>query len=263
MEKSKYTLITGASSGIGRELALVFARKRHSLILLARNQEKLDILAGTLKKEFRVAVEVMVQDLSVPTAYRDIWEQLERKSIEVDILVNNAGFVVYGNFFNTDISDELRMIQVNLISLTQLTKLLVTGMRKHGFGKILNLGSTGSFIPSPLNAVYSATKAYVFSFSEALAEELRGSGVTVTVLCPGATGTEFQQRAGMETVRLLKFGMMNPATVAKKGYRGLMKGKRVVVPGLINKQQVVLSRILPGKVLTWAAKKMLEVRTPN
>ena len=174
------------------------------------------------------------------------------------MLVNNAGVDVYGNFHETDMAKELEMIQLNLVSLTQLTKLLLPEMRKRGYGKILNLGSTGSFIPSPLNAVYSATKAYVLSFSEAIAEELQGSGVTVTVLCPGATRTEFQKRANMENIRLLRYGVMDAADVAEIGYRAMMAGRRVVVPGLFNKVQILLARLLPTSTMTKLAKAMLK-----
>jgi short-subunit dehydrogenase len=202
-------------------------------------------------------VEVVPQDLAVEGAAQEILNKVEQKSIVIDILVNNAGFDVYGNFHETDMEKELQMIQVNLVALTELCKLLLGGMRKRGYGRILNLGSTGSFVPTPLNAVYSATKAYVLSFSEALAEELQGSGVTVTVLCPGATRTEFQQRAGITGVRLLRFGVMEAEAVAEIGYWAVMTGKRVVVPGLFNKVQVLCARLLPRSVMTRAAKAML------
>jgi hypothetical protein len=252
-------LITGASSGIGYHLSKVFARHGHNLVLVARNQPRLNQLAGELQERFGVAVEVIPKDLSVETSAREIVNELQEKSLRIDMLVNNAGVDVYGCFQETEMAQELWMIQINLVTLTQLTKLLLSDMVAQGYGRILNLGSTGSFIPSPLNAVYSATKAYVLSFSEALAEELRGSGVTVTVLCPGATRTEFQRRAGMENVRLLRFGVMEAEKVAEIGYQALMAGKRVVVPGLLNKVQVLSARILPGRVLAKAAKVMLEI----
>lgn len=252
------TLVTGASSGIGRELARVFAHKGHDLILVARDKARLEQLADELRGETGVSVEVLPQDLSMPGAAQKILDQLAQKALTVDILVNNAGFDVYGYFHETDWAKELQMIQVNLIALTELTKLLLPKMLERGQGKILNLGSTGSIIPTPLNAVYSATKAYILNFSAALAEELHGSGVTVTVLCPGATFTEFQQRAGIKNIALLKFGAMEAKPVAEVGYRAVMSGKRVVVPGLFNKLQVLLSRLLPGSWMTGAAKRMLE-----
>ena len=251
------TLITGASSGIGKELARVFAQKGHPLVLVARDEPRLDQLANELRTAYGVGVEVVPQDLSGEGAVRKVVNRLEQKSIVVDILVNNAGFDVYGNFWETDLASELQMIRVNQVALTELCKYLLGGMRERGGGKILNVGSTGSFIPTPFNAVYSATKAYVLSFSESLAEELRGSGVTVTVLCPGATRTEFQQRAGITSARLLKFGLMDAKSVAESGYRGVMKGKRIVVPGFFNKIQVFTTRLLPRSLMTRIAKSML------
>jgi len=258
--KPSFTLITGASSGIGRELAREFARHGHNLVLVARDWDRLNALAGDLRVGCGVKVEVITQDLSLPGAAHEVLKQVEKKSAHLDILVNNAGFDVYGSFTETDRTVELRMIQVNLVALTELTKMALGGMLAAGHGRILNVGSTGSFAPSPLNAVYSATKAYVLSFSQALAEELRGSGVTVTVLCPGATRTEFQQRAGIADIRLLRFGAMDAAVVAKAGYRALMAGRRLEVPGLFNKLQVLFSRFLPGALVARMAKSMLEPR---
>jgi hypothetical protein len=251
-------LITGASSGIGFELAKVFARNDHNLILVARNEQMLNQLADELRAKFGVRVNVILKDLSVITAAQEIVDELGQEAVSVDILVNNAGFDVYGNFYKTDLTRELQMIQVNLVTLTQLTKLLVGDMVKRRRGKILNLGSIGSFTSSPLNAVYSATKAYVLSFSEAIAEELQGSGVTVTCLCPGPTRTEFQKRAQMGDVRLLKYGMMNADTVAQLGYRALMAGARVVIPGLYNQFQILLLRFLPRVVIVKLSKFMLQ-----
>lgn len=251
-------LITGASSGIGYELAKVFARNGHNLIFVARNEQTLNQLADELRARFGVTVKIIIKDLTVITAAQEIVDELRQEAVSVDILVNNAGFDVYGNFYETDLTRELQMIQVNLLTLTQLTKLLVGDMVKRKYGKILNLGSIGSFIPSPLNAVYSATKAYVLSFSEAIAEELQGSGVTATCLCPGPTRTEFQQRAQMGDVRLLKYGMMNADTIAQLGYRALMEGRRVVIPGLYNQFQILLLRFLPRVVIVKLSKFMLQ-----
>ena len=220
-------------------LPKVFALNGHNLILIARNVQTLNQLADELRARFGVTVNVILKDLSVITAAQEIVDQLALEEVSVDILVNNAGFDVYGNFYKTDLTRELQMIQVNLVTLTQLTKLLLGDVVKRRHGKILNLGSIGSFTSSPLNAVYSATKAYVLSFSEAIAEELQGCGVTVTCLCPGPTRTEFQKRAQMGDVRLLKFGMMNADTVAQLGYRALMAGRRVVIPGLYNQFQIL------------------------
>ncbi len=244
-------LITGASSGIGLELAKVFAGHGHDLVLVARDRERLERLADELRKANGITVKVVAKDLSNPTSAQELVTEIERDGRMVTSLVNNAGFDVYGNFAETDLAKELDMIQVNLVSLTRLTKLLLPAMIQQGHGRILNLGSTGSYIPSPLNAVYSATKAYVLSFSIALAEELRGTGVTVTALCPGAVSTEFQARAGMDNIRLLRFGALSAPKVAETGYRAMFSGRRVVVPGLFNKVQVVSSKLLPG---SWIAR---------
>ena len=250
-------LITGASSGIGYELTKVFARHGHDLVLVARNQDKLYQLAEELRATFGLTVKVLAKDLSLPTTVPEIVAELQQTAIRVGLLVNNAGVDVYGYFYDTAWTQELQMIQLNLVSLTYLTKYLLADMRQQGFGRILNLGSTGSFVPSPLNTVYSATKAYVWSFSVALAEELRGTGITVTVLCPGATRTEFQGRAHIEGVRLLRYGVMEAASVAEAGYRGMMAGQRVVVPGLYNQVQVLLARLLPSSLMVRMAKAML------
>lgn len=257
-KKTASTLITGASSGIGRELARVFARHGHQLVLVARNKRRLDQLAGELRKEYGVKVEVLPQDPSMAGASRRIVTRLTRKKILIDNLVNNAGFDVYGNFFETDWKMEQRMIQVNLVALNELCKFVLEEMKQRGSGRILNVGSTGSFIPCPLNTVYAATKAYVLSFSEALAEELRGSGITVTVLCPGATRTEFQPRAGISGIALMRFGMMEAKPVAETGYRAMMAGKRIFVPGFLNRLQVFLARFIPRSIATRLSKAILE-----
>jgi short-subunit dehydrogenase len=253
-----HALITGASSGIGRELARIFARHGTNLVLVARDEGRLEQLADEVRKANGVDVLVMAFDLSRVGAAQEIFIKLQLESIRIDFLVNNAGFDVYGKFFETDLELELQMIHVNLIALTQLTKFFLADMVERGYGKILNLGSTGSFVASPLNAVYSATKAYVLSFSEALTEELRGSGVTVTALCPGATKTEFQQRAGMKEIRLLRVGAMDAEAVAEIGFRAMMSDKRIIVPGFFNKLQVFLTRLLPRRVMVRAARMMLE-----
>lgn len=251
-------LITGASSGIGYELAKLFAQNGHNLVLVARNEKALNQLSEELREKFGVNVKVISKDLSVITAAQEIVDELQQEAVKIDILVNNAGFDVYGQFYETELNKELQMLQVNLVTLTQLTKLLVGDMVERKSGKILNIASIGSFAPSPLNAVYSATKAYVLSFSEAIAEELNGSGVTVTCLCPGATWTEFQKRAEMGDIRILKHGVMNADTVADIGYRAVMAGKRVVVPGLYNKIQIQFMRLLPKIVIVKLSKLMLQ-----
>ena len=222
---SKTALITGASGGIGYELALLFARDGYDCILVARSQDKLKGLAERLESEHRVKTLVLAKDLSRPSAVDEIFEEVTAASMHVDVLVNNAGFPVFGPFVNTDLQVELEMLQVNVIALTALTKLFLKGMVERRAGRILNLASTAAFLPGPLMAVYYASKAFVNSFTEALWYELRGSGVTATVSCPGPTATEFAEVAGTARSLLFRLGAASAATVARQGYRAMMKGR--------------------------------------
>jgi uncharacterized protein len=236
-------LITGASSGIGRELARLFARDGSTLILTGRSQERLAALAEELTKLHGRPVRVFPCDLGQPGATAQLVDWLAEQALAVDVLVNNAGTQVYGEFAEADSAQTLEMIQVNITALVQLTCLLLPGMLQRKHGKILNLGSTGSFAPGPFNAVYCATKAFVLSFSEAIAAELAGSGVSVTALCPGATDTAFVSRHGMQNVRLFRH-MMRPADVAAEGYRALLRGSRMVVTGGSNRWQVLSFQLM-------------------
>lgn len=231
-------LITGASSGIGRELARLFARDGSDLVLVARNRPQLEELARELERECKVQVIVMVRDLAELSAAREIADELSRLSIEIDTLVNSAGTQVYGEFAGQVLDELLAMIRVNAAALVALTHLLLPGMISRHRGRILNLGSTGSFAPGPLNAVYCATKAFVLSFSEAIGAELAGSGVTVTALCPGATASDFAARHGMQDVRYFE-NSMSPVEAAQIGYRALRKGRPLVVAGLRNQLEVL------------------------
>ncbi len=251
---NKTTLITGASTGIGYELSRLFARDGYDLVLVARNEQKLNQMAGELQKKFGISVKVMACDLSTPVADK-IYEQL--KDAPIEILVNNAGSSVYGPFAETNLDKELHIIQLNIATLTSLTKYFLRGMVQRGHGKILNLGSTGSFVPGPLNAVYCATKAYVLSFSEALAEELQGTGVTVTALCPGQTQTEFAKNAKVEKTRLFLSSPMQAAVVAECGYRGLISGKRLVIPGFSNQMTAFLPKFFPRRVVAQVSKYLM------
>lgn len=251
-------LITGATHGIGYELAKLFASNGTCVILVARNKERLQNICSNLSSKFNVNTEYIATDLSKPCATDEIMKELTNKNYQVDILVNNAGINVYGNFSETSLKREIDMIQLNLLTVTSLTKLLLPHMLERGYGKILNIGSTGSFVPGPLNAVYCATKAYVLSFSEAIAEELNGTGVTCTVLCPGATKTEFAKRAGMENVRLFKMpgAVMKASEVARIGYKALIKGKRRITSGFSNKI-LVLSTSFTPRIITAKLTKVL------
>jgi short-subunit dehydrogenase len=256
-------LITGASSGIGYELAQIFAREGYQLILVARNQDALDKLAAELKERYQLAVKVLPKDLAQPNAAQEIYAKLQREAIEIDVLVNNAGFIVHGAFHETDWERERQLIQVNLTTPTQLAKLFGRDMLKRGFGRILNVGSTGSFVPGPLEAVYCASKAYLLSLSEALSKEFESAGVTVTALCPGATRTGFQKAGQIEGVRLLNSGMLDARRVAEAGYRGLLAGKRVVIPGWSSRLQVWAAKVLPRSLVLSIAQNAMERPTTH
>ena len=258
--KQGTALITGATSGIGYELSKLFAHDGYDLVLVARDRERLEKNAAELRQRYGTNVIVLTGDLALPKTPAELYAELEQRSIAIDVLVNNAGFNVYGPFAGTELQKELRMIQVNLISLTYLTKLMLPAMVKRGKGRILNVGSTGSFVPGPLNAVYCATKAYVLSFSDAIAEELAGTGVTVTTLCPGATRTEFAQRAGMEQTNLFQGPLMDSATVALIGYRALLRGKRSVVAGFMNKLTMFSIKFAPRFLVAKITKKIMSSR---
>jgi len=219
-------------------------------VLWPRSHEKLRQLADELKARHGISAKVVAKDLSRATAPEEIYQELRQDATTIEVLVNNAGFGTNGPFAEADLKTELEMMQVNMTSLTHLTKLFLDDMLQRGGGKILNVASTAAFQPGPLMAVYYATKAYVLSFTEALATELRGSGVTVTCLCPGPTQTGFQTRADMKDVRLVSGAMMTARSVAVAGYRGLMRNKAVVIPGLQNKMLAQSVRVSPRSVVT-------------
>jgi uncharacterized protein len=252
-------LITGASSGIGYELTKLLAGDRCNLVLVARSESKLQEIASELTEQFGISVKVIAKDLAVPTSPEEIWQELQKTGIAIDILVNNAGFATYGLFAETELQPELNMMQVNMVTLTHLTKLLLPGMLERKTGKILNIASTAAFQPGPLMAVYYATKAYVLSFSEALANELQGTGVTVTVLCPGPTASGFQARASMENSKLVKNkAIMDAQEVAAIGYRALNNNQTVIIPGWKNKFLALTVRFTPRNLITKIVRAMQE-----
>jgi short-subunit dehydrogenase len=255
---NKTALITGASSGIGYELALLFARDRFDCILVARSGDKLKELADKLEGEHHIKTLVLAKDLSRPSAVDETYEEVTAAAMNVDVLVNNAGFPVYGPFTETNLQTELEMLQVNVVALTALTKVFLRGMVERRFGRILNLASTAAFVPGPLMAVYYASKAYVLSFSEALANELKGTGVTVTALAPGATRTGFQKRGSLEEARLVRGQIADAGSVALAGYRGVLAGKSLVIPGLGNKLLPIVVRFSPRPVVTRVSRRLLE-----
>jgi short-subunit dehydrogenase len=261
MPDRKTALITGASFGIGLELARIFAREGHNLVLVARSGDKLRQLASELERAHSTRSLILTSDLSDPGAAAYVFDQTVRAGIFVDYLVNNAGFGQYGSFAESDLEECLRQIQLNITTLTHLTRLYVVEMITHRSGRILNVASTAAFQPGPLMAVYFATKAYVLHFSEALANELEGTGVTVTCLCPGATATEFHKRAKATGMNLLRMGSMDAHTVAEDGYRALMAGKPVVISGFKNWLVAQSVRFSPRRLVTAIARKTQEAKS--
>lgn len=260
--RSETVLITGASGGIGCEFARLFARKGYDLVLVSRNEEALAKLALDLGTKYKRLVKVIPKDLGNPASPREIYIQLVKEAVKVDVLVNCAGSGVSGMFSETDLKSELAMIHVNVVALTELTKLFLKDMLDRREGKILNVASTAAYQPGPLMAVYYATKAYVLSFSEALSEEVGDTGVTVTALCPGPTRTDFQSRAGLTGSKLFSSSSLlrtaEPDTVAAAGYEGLMRGESVVIPGLRNAILARAVRILPRGMVAKVVRKMHE-----
>jgi hypothetical protein len=245
-------LITGASGGIGLELARIFARERYDVVLVARSQARLEEIAGELRAGHGVQVEVIAKDL----ASLDAPAAIQREVGTVDVLVNNAGFGLYGKFVEFSPEDEIGLMHVNMDALVLLTRLFLPAMIAAGGGRILNVASTAAFQPGPLMALYYASKAFVLHFSEAIANELKGTGVTVTVLCPGPTATGFQARAAMEESRLFRLGTMSAKAVADKGYRSLMRGKTIVMPGLKNRILAQSIRFTPRRLVTKIVRAM-------
>jgi short-subunit dehydrogenase len=251
-------LITGASSGIGLELAKIFAAENvpgggMHLILVARNKPALEALAGELETQYQAKVTVLPGDLSLPGEPKRIFDELQGANIHVDVLVNNAGFGAIGAFANLPLDRQLEMIQVNISALTALTRLFLPGMIRTGRGGILNVGSVAGFVTGPGMAVYYATKAFVLSFSEALAAELEGTGVIVSDLCPGPTATNFGVVAGSKDAKLFRVKGMTAEEVARQGHRDFRRGKVVAVSGIQNKLMVHLIRFTPR----WVLRKMV------
>jgi uncharacterized protein len=258
-QASKTALVTGASVGIGRELARLCAQEGYNLVLVARNASRLQQVAGDLEKQFGVSAKYFPFDLTSSAARQFLFGQLESESIAIDVLVNNAGYGKLGAFADIPYEESAGQIELNITALTHLTKLFLAPMLQRKSGRILNVASTAGFQPGPLMAVYYASKAYVISFSEALANEVHGTGVTVTCLCPGLTDTEFQTRAGTERTTLFRRTRpMDAATVARDGFRALLKGKPLVISGMRNRLLMESLRISPRRVVTAVSRKFLE-----
>jgi uncharacterized protein len=252
--KNETVLITGASSGIGLELAKCFAGEGCRLILVARNEAALNTLADELRRKNKIETVVLPSDLSQPGAPKQILEQLAAQKISVDVLVNNAGFGLHGSFSELPLPRQLEIINVNVVALVELTSLFLPQMIQRRNGGILNVGSVAGFVPGPYMAIYYASKAFVQSFSEALAEELSDTGVTVNVLCPGPTTTNFGNVARGDKVRVIQSKAMTAEAVARYGHLAFRNGKTIAIPGLKNKIMVLATRISPRHVIRKALK---------
>lgn len=255
-------LITGASSGIGKELAKIHAEKGGDIILVARRQEKLHELASELKKTNGIQVLCITKDLSLPNAAKELFDEIQQKRIQVDYLCNNAGFGLRGKFHELPLERQQQMINLNMVALTELMYLFLPEMIKRNNGRILNTSSTASFLPGPLQAIYYASKAYVTFLSNAVAEELYDTNVTITNLMPGATETEFAKTSGMDETGLFE-KTVSAYSVAKDGYEGMLKGKLDVVSGLTFAQSIMMKTIpfTPKKMILRQVRKMQEVKS--
>lgn len=254
----KTALITGASSGIGFELAHLFARDGYRLVLLARNRNTLRQIGDDLQARYGITVRIAPKDLAHPASPDELFQELREAGVLLDVLVNNAGFGLAGPFAATNWGLEAEMMQVNIVAATHLTKLFLPQIRARQ-GKILNVASTAAFQPGPFMAVYYATKAYLLSLSEALAEELHGTGATVTCLCPGPVKTNFQKRAYQEGSAMIDSPLLvDVGEVARVGYEGMNRGKRIVIPGWKNQAGVQMLRVSPRATVTKVVRKVQE-----
>lgn len=238
-------LITGASGGIGAELARQFAEHRHNLILVARNKKKLEALAAELIEKHGLKVEVIVQDLGAVGAAQAVFDEAQKRELEIDVLVNNAGILFDGPFIETSAADHAALVQLNITALTVLTHLCLPAMLERRSGRIMNIASTSSFQPVPMLSTYAASKAYVLSFSEALAIELKGRGVTVTALCPGFTETDMIAKGDAPSMSVPFVRNLSPQEVAKQGYKACRLGRPLHITGLGNKALIEFGRYQP------------------
>ena len=253
-------LVTGASAGIGEALAEEFAANGHDVVLVARREPELRRVADRLEGEHGVAAHVVVQDLASREGPHELYAETEDRDLRVDVLVNNVGIGTQGAFVENDLGRELDQMQLNMVTPTQLTHLYGGDMVERGAGGVLNVASTAAWFPGPYMAIYYASKAYVKSFSEAIAEELRPAGVDVTVLCPGPVRTEFQERAGNEDTPLGSGEMQDAGAVAAAGYEGLQDGETVVVTGWKYRLLTRVSNVLPNSLTRRSAK---DLNTPE
>ena len=253
-------LITGASNGLGVEFAKIHAAKGDNLVLVARGKDKMNLLKAEIEKRHDVSVYVIGRDLSETGAPKTIYNELKTQKIKIDYLINNAGFGDFGPYEKSNWEKQLEMINLNITAVAYFTRLFLPDMIKNGYGRILNVASTASFQPGPTMSVYFATKAFVLSFSEAIANEVKGTGVTVTALCPGATATGFKTAASLDNSSLFKGSIATSKSVAEYGYKSMMKGKTVVIHGLINKLMAFSVRFAPRNIVTAIAKMKMKAK---
>ncbi|MCT4590001.1 MAG: SDR family oxidoreductase [Carboxylicivirga sp.] len=253
-------LITGASTGIGKELAIIHAEKGGDLVVVARSEDKLVTLKKELENQFGISVKVIAKDLTDLNAVQELYNEVKKEGLEIEYLINNAGFGSLGKFAEQNLMTHVSMINLNITALTALSHMFLPDLIQRNKGKILNVSSTASFMPGPLQAVYFATKAYVTFLSNALSEELKGTNVTVTNLMPGATETEFGARSGMDKTAVFK-STVSAKSVALDGYNGMLKGQLDVISGLGTSEKIMMKMIpfLPKKVVLGQIRKMQEV----
>lgn len=259
----KTALVTGATSGFGREFVRLFAQDNYNVILVARHANDLQSVAAEVQKNHpNCQVTSIAKDLAEPGSAQALYEEVKSKNLTVDVLINNAGFGEHGMFVDTDLDKEMKVIHLNVTSLVYLTKVFLREMVQRNDGKILQLASIASFMPIPKMAVYAATKAFVLSFTEALQYELKDTHITMTALCPGASDTEFFERANMEDTHMVQdTGLSDPVKVAQDGYKALMKGEKRIVSGAKNKLQAYMSNFVPDSLLAAGMAKMMEEKS--
>jgi uncharacterized protein len=263
-ESESYALITGASSGIGYELTKQFAKNGYNMVIVARSQDRLDEIARDWTSKYGVKVMPLAKDLFDPAAPQEIYDEVKRWGIQVNALVNDAGQGVYGFFHETDLQKELDIIQLNITAMVSLTKLFIKDMVANKDGKILNLASMVSKMPSPLMAVYSATKAFIYNFSESLVNELENTGVTITALLPGATATDFFHKANAEnTVTYQDGDLSDPEDVAADGYSAMMSGHSRIISGFRNKLSMMMSNLTPDSALAGSMRRQMDEKKPD
>lgn len=253
----KTALVTGAASGLGYELAILLAKDAYKLILVDIDADNLSKVKTQLENDFNVEVITLAKDLSINNIAQDIIDDLDNP--QIDVLINNAGFGLFGSFADTDWERESEMLHVHIMTTTHLTKLVLEGMIKRGSGQILNVSSLAAFQPGPLMSIYYASKGYMLSFSEAIANELKGTGVTVTALCPGPTKTAFQETVSEDTKEnKIMFNMANAKEVALYGYNAMLKGKTYAIPGFFNKFLATLPRFMTRNAAASIVRKIQE-----